>query len=100
VSLSQGYEAAGAQDQFIVGGAIVSVRGAGLSGVATIPAGQTSITVNHSLGNGLTPKVFVEPQQDMGTIRKYVTNRTASSFKINISASSGSALVFDWSVSP
>ena len=100
-SLSQGYESQGGQDQFIVGGSIVSVRGSGLSGTATIAAGNTSVTVNHSLGNGLTPKVLLTPVQKMGTLTWWTSGKSASQFTINISAASaGSALSFDWLVSP
>jgi hypothetical protein len=100
-SLSQGYENAGGQDQFIVGGNIVSIRGSGLSGNATIAAGNTSVTVNHSLGNGLTPKVLLQPVQKMGSLNWWVSGKSATQFTINISqASAGSALSFDWIVVP
>ena len=101
MSLGQGYEQTGGQDQMIVGGNIVSVRGSGLSGNATIPAGNTSVAVNHSLGNGLTPKVFIQPTQKMAALNWWVSGKSASQFTINISAASaGSALSFDWLVSP
>jgi hypothetical protein len=99
--MEQGYELSGGQDQYIVGGNIVSVRGAGLSGNATITAGNTSVNVSHSLGNGLTPKVFVTPVQKMGSLTYWVSGKSASQFTINISAASaGSALSFDWTVTP
>jgi len=100
-SLAQGYEAQGAQDQFLVGGNIVSVRGAGLTGTATIAANAKSVTVAHSLGNGLTPRVFVTPLQDMTSYGEpFITGKSATQFTINIHSSAGSALQFDWSVTP
>jgi hypothetical protein len=101
MSYSQGYEQAAGQDQYVVGGNIVSVRGAGLSGSATIAAGNTSVTVSHSLGNGLTPKVFLQPTQKMGSLNWWASGKSPTQFTINISAASaGTALSFDWIVSP
>jgi len=52
------------------------------SGIATIPAGSTSVTVNHNLP-WIPTRIFVQPY-DVNVTSWWVSNRTSTSFDINI----------------
>jgi len=61
-------------------------------GTATIKAGDTSVTVNHGLV--ATPsKILVTPYADT---KFWVSNKTSTSFDINIPAALGADADFDW----
>lgn len=63
------------------------------SGTATIPANQTSVTVNHGLAT--TPgKVLVTPRGNVGTV--WVSARDATSFTVNCSTAPSADTIIDW----
>jgi len=62
------------------------------SGTATITAGSTSVTVNHGLVSSPS-KILVTPYADT---RFWVSNKTATSFDINIPSALASDADFDW----
>jgi len=64
------------------------------SGTATIPAGSTSVTVNHGLASK-PGKVLVTPLSDPGAYW-YVVNITDTSFDIVLSAAPTSDVTFAW----
>lgn len=64
-------------------------------GGAQIAAGQTSVTVSHTLPE--SPIVLVTPITSLGTATKWwVSNVDATSFKINIDATTSGAVTFHW----
>lgn len=65
-------------------------------GGALIAAGQTSVTVSHTLSE--SPIVLVTPITSIGSATKWwVSNVDATSFKINIDATTSGAVTFHWS---
>jgi hypothetical protein len=63
------------------------------SGTAVIPAGQTSVTVNHGLAT--TPsKVIVTPRGNIGAV--WVSARDATSFTVNCSTAPSADTIIDW----
>jgi len=63
------------------------------SGTATIPTGQTSVTVSHRLISAPT-KVLVTPRANIGAV--WVSARDATSFTIECSTTPESDVVVDW----
>ena len=64
-----------------------------MSGVATIPAGQTSVTVSHGLA--ATPsKVLVTPRGNIGSV--WVSARDSTSFTITCSTAPTADTMVDW----
>jgi hypothetical protein len=62
-------------------------------GAATIPAGQTSVTVNHGLALAPT-KVLVTPTGNLGAV--WITNITSTSFTINCSTAPAADTTVYW----
>jgi len=63
------------------------------SGAATIPAGQTSVTVNHGLPQAPT-KVLVTPTGNLGAV--WVENITSTTFSIRCSTAPAADTVVYW----
>ena len=73
----------------------------GNSGTATIPSGQTSVTVNHGLV--YTPSIkdiHVTPTNNLGNATKFwVSNPTATQFNINVNTNPGATTAtFSWHI--
>ena len=65
-------------------------------GTATVASGGTEVTVTHNLVAS-PDSVRVTPlDTDVGAIRYWAGTRTATTFKINLSAAAGSNFVFSW----
>jgi len=64
------------------------------SGTATIPSGQTSVTVNHGLA-GTPSKVVVTPRGNIGSV--WVSARDATNITITCSSAPTANTVVDWS---
>jgi hypothetical protein len=62
-------------------------------GTATIPAGQTSVTVTHGLVSTPT-KIIVTPRANIGSV--WVSSRDSTSFTINCSTAPTTDVVVDW----
>jgi hypothetical protein len=63
------------------------------SGTATIPAGKTSVTVNHGLISAPS-KVLVTPSGNVGSV--WVSNITSTTFTINCSAAPAADAAIYW----
>lgn len=64
-------------------------------GAAAIPAGETSVTVTHTLAT--QPVVVAAPISTLGTATKWwISNLDATSFKLNIDQTTASAVTFHW----
>jgi len=61
-------------------------------GTATIPAGQTSVTVNHGLV-GVPNKIIVSPREN---IQVWVSSVTSTSFTITCSTAPSVDVIVDW----
>lgn len=74
---------------------IASLNGNSYSkgGSVTIPAGNTSLVVTHTLSG--TPFVVVSPNVKL-TSSAWVSNKTSTTFTINLSAAELAAVGFDW----
>jgi hypothetical protein len=77
---------------------LVEAMGEGLTGTDTIASGGTSVTCTHSLG--AIPKVFLTALSNLGTKAVWISDKTETSFVINISDAAGEDYSFDWRVHP
>jgi hypothetical protein len=76
-------------------GRFLNVTGFPGQGSATVAAGATYVDVTHSLPN--TPRIVrATPTSNLGTRAFWVSDKGASTFRINISESDSADHTFDW----
>jgi len=90
IELNQLPTAAGYDDHPIT---IAAGRVLKRSGSATIPAGNTAVTVSHGMG-AAPSRVLVTPRGNVGSV--WVTNVTSTQFTINCSSAPSSDTQVDW----
>jgi hypothetical protein len=84
--------------KFHVAGKLVAALGEGLTGTATIGAGDHNIRCEHKLGQ--VPHVFVFPQQNVAPQRFHVEQKSATIFFIQLNGRAAIMYDFDWIVLP